>query len=161
MILARPLNQVIVSTQDLNRLHEWMRILNRGETPPEQDSWPAVEESTQPLHGLHERPNLGTAYVAPESETEKRLARIWQQILGVEDIGLHDNFFELGGHSLMATQIISRVQAAYEVEIPVRVIFEAPTLAELAERVDTLLWAREGGHATEQDELEEREELEF
>jgi len=161
MILARPLNQVIVSTQDLNRLHEWMRILNRGETPPEQHSWPAVEESTQPLHGLHERPNLGTAYVAPESETEKRLARIWQQILGVEDIGLHDNFFELGGHSLMATQIISRVQAAYEVEIPVRVIFEAPTLAELAERVDTLLWAREGGHATEQDELEEREELEF
>ena len=161
MILARPLNQVIVSTHDLVRMREWIQFLHGGEALPDQNRPPAAEDPGLQVHGLHERPNLGNAYVAPESETEKRLAGIWQQILGMESIGLHDNFFELGGHSLMATQIISRVQVAYEVEIPVRAIFEAPTLVELAERVDTLLWAKGGGRSAGEDALEEREELEF
>src|SRR6185312_15457501 len=71
-------------------------------------------------------------YVAPQTETEKRLAQIWSDVLKVEQIGLHDNFFELGGHSLLALQLISRVREIFQVEISMRVLFfESATLSAL------------------------------
>ncbi|HEX6292587.1 MAG TPA: amino acid adenylation domain-containing protein [Herpetosiphonaceae bacterium] len=76
------------------------------------------------------------AFVAPRTPTEQMVAGIWASILGVERAGLHDNFFELGGHSLLATQVITRVRDAFEVELPLRAVFEAPTVAGLAERID-------------------------
>jgi acyl carrier protein len=72
------------------------------------------------------------ALVAPRTPAEDLLAAIWADVLQVEQVGIYDNFFELGGHSLLATQVISRVRKALQVEVPVRRIFEAPTLAELA-----------------------------
>jgi amino acid adenylation domain-containing protein len=74
--------------------------------------------------------------VAPRTPVEELLAGIWSQVLGVEQVGVHDNFFELGGHSLLATQLIARVRAACQAELPLRTIFEAPTVAGLAERVE-------------------------
>ena len=74
-------------------------------------------------------------YVAPGTPVEKALTRIWSEVLKFERVGIHDNFFELGGHSLMATQVISRVRRDLRVELPMRSIFEGPTIAELAERV--------------------------
>ncbi|HET6974229.1 MAG TPA: amino acid adenylation domain-containing protein [Pyrinomonadaceae bacterium] len=71
-------------------------------------------------------------YVAPRNEVEEQLAEIWQQVFGVERIGIHDNFFELGGHSLIATQVIGRVRHKLHTELLVRSVFEAPTIAELA-----------------------------
>jgi amino acid adenylation domain-containing protein len=78
------------------------------------------------------RPVLEREFVAPRSETEKLLAEIWSEVLGVSQVGIHDNFFELGGHSLLATTVISRIRASFSVELPLRYLFEARTIARLA-----------------------------
>ncbi|HUZ95886.1 MAG TPA: amino acid adenylation domain-containing protein [Edaphobacter sp.] len=88
------------------------------------------------------RPELTKAFVAPRTPTEELLAEIWAQLLGIKLIGIHDNFFDLGGHSLLATQAASRMREAFEVEIPLRRLFEAPTVAGLAESIEA---AREAG----------------
>ena len=74
-------------------------------------------------------------YVMPNTEAEKIIAGIWQKALQVEKVGLYDNFFELGGHSLLATQVISRLQSAFGTSLPLRYIFESPTVAQLSEAI--------------------------
>jgi acyl carrier protein len=79
-------------------------------------------------------------YAAPRTETERVLSRLWGEVLGLERIGVHDNFLELGGHSLVATQLMARLRDTFGLDLPLRVLFESATLAELAEVVeDTLL----------------------
>ncbi|MEM8531993.1 MAG: amino acid adenylation domain-containing protein, partial [Chloroflexota bacterium] len=75
--------------------------------------------------------------VAPRTDVEKGLVTIWQSVLGIEQIGITDNFFELGGHSLLATQVISRIRTQYTIDLPVRTLFESPTIAQLAPVVTT------------------------
>lgn len=70
--------------------------------------------------------------VAPQTATEKLLAEIWSELLGLDQVGVHDNFFEAGGHSLLATQIISRIRNQFQIEAPLRELFEKPTIALLA-----------------------------
>ncbi|HEU4558250.1 MAG TPA: AMP-binding protein, partial [Longimicrobium sp.] len=77
-------------------------------------------------------------YVAPRTPAEERMAAIWAEVLGVERVGAEDHFFDLGGHSLLATQLVSRVREAFRTELPLRAVFEAPTLAELAVRVEEM-----------------------
>jgi acyl carrier protein len=79
----------------------------------------------------HVRPELASVYVSPRSETEQTIASIWQQLLGVEKVGIHDNFFELGGHSLLAIQIVSRLRVALQGDVNVQSLFNAPTVAQL------------------------------
>ncbi|NEQ78401.1 MAG: amino acid adenylation domain-containing protein, partial [Okeania sp. SIO2C9] len=74
-----------------------------------------------------------TEYVAPETQTQKVLAEIWAEVLGIEQIGIHDNFFDLGGHSMNATQVVSRVQQRLPVEFSISKLFQNPTIAQLAE----------------------------
>ena len=76
--------------------------------------------------------------MAPRSPLEEQVASIWQELLGVEGIGVHDDFFELGGHSLLATRVMARVQAAAGVELPVRVLFEEPTVEGMARRIEAI-----------------------
>jgi acyl carrier protein len=78
------------------------------------------------------------AYEAPRDETELALAEIWAEVLGLEQVGVHDNFFELGGDSVSSIRVVSRIRQAFEAEIPVRTLFLAPTIAQLAEQVESI-----------------------
>ncbi|MBD2016421.1 amino acid adenylation domain-containing protein [Microcoleus sp. FACHB-53] len=106
--------------------------------------------------------NLDTEqnYVAPGTGIEEELARIWRQILGKQQVGIYDNFFELGGHSLLATQLTSRIRDAFQVELSVRILFEAPTVASLAKHIETICWAAQG-QDTANSTRNEREDVEF
>ena len=87
------------------------------------------------------RRDLESEYVAPRTEIEAKLAAICSELLGVDKVGVYDNFFDLGGHSLLATQFMSRIREAFGVEVPLRSLFEGPTVADLARAVEQ---AREG-----------------
>jgi acyl carrier protein len=100
-------------------------------------------------------------FVPPSNPTEEILATIWENILGVEKVGIHHNFFELGGHSLLATQVISRINQAFSVEITLQSLFEKPTIAGLEERIKTLEWLRESQEASVTNAVNEMEEVEF
>jgi amino acid adenylation domain-containing protein len=79
-------------------------------------------------------------YEAPQGEMETRLAALWAEVLKVDRVGRHDNFFELGGHSLLATQLISRIRGALGIDVPLRSLFERPTVARFLEYVEATQW---------------------
>ncbi|MHC5724335.1 MAG: non-ribosomal peptide synthetase [Nostoc sp.] len=99
-------------------------------------------------------------YVAPRSQVEELLAQIWAKVLGIEQVGIHDNFFELGGHSLLATQLTSRIRDTFQIDLPVRNLFEAPTVEQLARYIDTMCWAAKGLNKVAPTG-QEREDVEF
>ncbi|HET6975220.1 MAG TPA: amino acid adenylation domain-containing protein [Pyrinomonadaceae bacterium] len=78
------------------------------------------------------RPELAGAFVAPRTRTEQSLADVWSDLLGLPQVGIHDNFFDLGGHSLLSTQLTSRVRELFQIELPLREVFQQPTIAQLA-----------------------------
>lgn len=82
------------------------------------------------------RPDLESEYVEPRTETEQKLAAICAELLNIEKVGVYDSFFDLGGHSLLATQFMSRLRNTFDVELPLRVIFEKPRIADLAEDIE-------------------------
>jgi amino acid adenylation domain-containing protein len=90
------------------------------------------------------RPELEKSFAEPRTPIEEVLAAIWIDILRLEQVGIHDNFFELGGHSLLATQVISRLRKVFQVELPLRCLFESPTIAELAETIEKTMKAGQG-----------------
>ena len=96
------------------------------------------------------RPELKETFVAPRTPVEEMLAGVWAQLLHVEQVGIHDNFFGLGGHSLLATQALSRIRTALKVDLPLRKLFEYPTVAEM-----TAFIAQHQGDEAEQTILRE------
>ncbi|MGA9769788.1 MAG: amino acid adenylation domain-containing protein, partial [Blastocatellia bacterium] len=90
------------------------------------------------------RPDFAAAFVAPRTPTQEVLAGIWAHLLGLENVGIKDNFFDLGGHSLLATQVLSRIREAFRVDLPLRKLFESPTVSGLAEIVERATRAGDG-----------------
>ena len=125
--------QVAVSTADLHaRIEQWIKLASSR----------AAGEGGEEAMPLHDRPSLSSEYVPPRNEHEQSIVNVWQDLLGVEPIGVHDNFFELGGHSLLGTQVISRLRQTFRVEVPLRSLFERPTVAELTGVIEESLAAR-------------------
>lgn len=128
----------------------------------EMEKLPLTANGKLDRRGLPEpeglRPELESGYAEPGTETEKKLAEIWAQVLGVEKVGVHDNFFDLGGHSMLATQIISRTRKMLQIELPLRRFFEAPTIAELVSVIGEI--ERRNRLALLASELAEVQELE-
>ncbi len=113
--------QLIVSTGDLGaRIDQWIKLESLN---------PRV---TAPTTAGAQRPSLQTAFQAPRDETERQVARIWQDALGIEAVGSDDSFADLGGHSLLAVKIIAELRRAFQIDLPVRALFDAPTVAELS-----------------------------
>ncbi len=88
-----------------------------------------------------DRSNLGQAFIAPRTEIEKIVAGIWAEVLSIDEIGVVDNFFELGGHSLLVTQVMARVNQTFQLNLPLRAFFEAPTVGALALIIEEALIA--------------------
>jgi acyl carrier protein len=111
---------------------------------------PSAGAAAAPLPAPATRRNAGqTRYVAPRNEIERAVGDLWGEQLGIADIGVFDNFFELGGHSVLALQLISRLRDAFGIDLPLDVLFEAPSVAELADLI--LRRLGEGTDATELD----------
>jgi acyl carrier protein len=91
-----------------------------------KDALPAPEEGS----------SKGDEYVAPRTETEKQLATIWAEVLKSERIGITDNFLALGGHSLLAIRVLGRISRSFGVRLPLRTLFDAPTVEQLSQRID-------------------------
>jgi acyl transferase domain-containing protein/acyl carrier protein len=125
-----PANQVVVSTYDLHyRIKLWVDHVRGADSDAEGA-------------GLHARPELATDYAAPRDSVEQAIAKLFEETLGIHNVGIYDRFFELGGQSLLATELVAKVRAAFRIELPLRQFFEAPTVADLAQAV-----ARSAGEA--------------
>jgi amino acid adenylation domain-containing protein len=107
----------------------------------------------------HDRPELEESFVAPRTVLEETLVAIWAKVLKSGRIGVHENFFDLGGHSLLATQVASRIREALDVALPLRVLFEKPTVASLSDYIESVQWARKENSQISEDNLGETEEI--
>nr|QEO74485.1 malonyl CoA-acyl carrier protein transacylase [uncultured bacterium] len=143
--LASGLPEVIVSRRDFPAILEQYRTLNVSNFMEQMGQQPRAGGAA------HARPELSTPFVAPRNETERAIAEIWQELFGLEEVGVHDKFFELGGSSLLAIQLITRLRNAFGEEVSMDSIFEQPTVAGLAEVV--------GGERLGRGELEEVERV--
>ena len=130
ILFWRILNQVIVSTGELQeRIKQSINLeFSRNKAPSKKSN----------SFLLHSRPDLQNTYVSPSNEIEQVIAKIWQEVLGIKQVGVHDNFFEIGGDSLLATQVISRVHKTLHTELSVNSMFEIPTVAGISEQIVNL-----------------------
>ncbi|ARU63611.1 hypothetical protein CBW65_23295 [Tumebacillus avium] len=130
---VEPVLQLVLSNQDLNASIE--KFINQGGAPA------AATRAAAGNGARHPRPNLKNAYVEPGNELEEMIAEILQDLLGIEQIGIHDNFFQLGGNSLLGTQVVSRLRTTFQVDLPLRVLFEANTVADMAVVIEDIMIA--------------------
>ncbi|MBD0263288.1 MAG: amino acid adenylation domain-containing protein, partial [Tolypothrix sp. Co-bin9] len=163
-------NQEQIPTQSAQKVVSLLRQILKEKLPEYMVPKAYVILKSLPLtpNGKVDRRALNTPnitfdqpdFVAPRTQVEDLLVEIWAKILGKEQVGIHDNFFELGGHSLLATQLVSRIRDTFKIDLPVRNLFEAPTVEQLANYIETTSWAAscldKAGNISQ-----EREEVEF
>jgi acyl carrier protein len=137
ILFSSTVPQIVVFTEDF--LAEFEQKLSLQGLQKDNSSKPRSQ-----------RPELKNAYVAPSSELERRIAESFQKFLGFEQVGIHDSFFTLGGDSLTGSVLINQLRESFQVELPVRTLFEAPTVAELALVVEKRL-IEELGELTEEE----------
>jgi acyl transferase domain-containing protein len=133
-LTARTASQLVVSTGDLGaRIDQWVKLESLNVQGPAAVAGPARS-------ALSQRPGLRMRYDAPRDETERRIAHIWQDALGIAEVGINDSFADLGGHSLLAVRIVAELRKAFQIDVPLRALFDAPTVAELARHIDARAW---------------------
>jgi acyl carrier protein len=155
-ILDSGLSEVVVSTRDLHALIQGNRpVRHDGVGDAERPDGPGAAGDGRAL-SLHQR-SVEPSHVRLENETERTIADIWQNLLGVDQIGAGDDFFDLGGHSLLATQVLARLQPALGVELSLRLLFEARTVRELAQRIQEIRSAPAPGPDADDPDREEIE----
>jgi len=129
-VLSCRLPQVVVSTQDFRAIIELSKSFTAA----------AMLQKARQSHqarAIYPRPNLGSSYIAPKNETEREIAAIWEDLLGISQVGTNDNFFELGGNSLIGIDLITRLRKALAIEtIPTFVLYEAPTVSAMAQYLE-------------------------
>lgn len=125
------LSQIAISLGDLQaRINQWLKLESiRNAEGSTQDAEPSVQKDSPPLRP---RANLQTAYVAPRTPIELVVANLWEQLLGIERVGIYDNYFELGGHSLIAVRLMAQIQRKFAQNLPLATLFQAPTVEKLA-----------------------------
>lgn len=106
---------------------QWIRVDQIPLTPDGKIDYRALPQPAQE--------QMAPSFRAPRTPMEKKVAKIWSEVLQIEPIGLQDHFFALGGHSLLATQVITRVNEAFQLNLPIRTLFEKPTVAELVKQI--------------------------
>jgi acyl carrier protein len=126
LVTGPRLPQVVVCPRDLAAYRRRVRAFDRDRVAEELAALAAgTPAAARPATG-------GAPYQAPEGDLERRIAAVWQRVLGIEQVGVNDNFFELGGTSLAGIQLVSELKRELGAEIPTVTIFEAPTVAALA-----------------------------
>ena len=130
-IMDHSFPRVFVSPKNLGSMIEHMNLqlknLKEGEF-----SLTGTLEDEEPGETLYQRPELTTPYTAPGNEIEQKLAAIFQNLLGIENVGIHDDFFELGGNSLVAMGLIDLIHKHLAVKISITVLFTSPTISKLS-----------------------------
>jgi acyl carrier protein len=122
VLRMKHVDNLIVSTGDLEaRIDQWIKLESLGKG--------SVARSTSET-------------TISEDKTEQRIARIWQDALGIDNLGLNDSFAQLGGHSLLAIRIVSEMRKAFQIDVSVRALFDAPTIVELASYVKERIFAK-------------------
>jgi acyl transferase domain-containing protein len=123
--------QVVVSVGDLwARIDQWISLRTLRESSRRRQHYASR---------LHARPQLANPYIAPRNELEEAIVQTWQETLGVAQVGVADNFFtDLSGNSLLATQVVSQLRNRFQTQLPLRQFFDGPTVAELAELINSL-----------------------
>ena len=114
----------------------WPQVFVSPRVMQARSSVAASEPAPEAVSGsTYQRPDLDEEFVAPRDETEKRIAGMWGQLLGIDRIGVHDNFLDLGGHSLLATRLLARLRIELNVDLTLEDIFVDPTVASIARRI--------------------------
>jgi acyl carrier protein len=133
VLALRNAGQMVVSTGDLGaRIDQWIKLDSLGSQ--------SVATATPPARSAKSsRTSTPARPDAPRDETEQQIAQIWQDALGMDEVGIHDNFSQLGGHSLLAIRIVTELRRAFELDLPVRALFDAPTVAELSRYIQERL----------------------
>jgi acyl transferase domain-containing protein/acyl carrier protein len=126
------LPHILISTHDLQKRIGDSKTITIDRIAQALEKIPKPEKR-------HQRPLIDTEYVAPRNVTEEKVTEIWQELLGIDKVGIYDNFFELGGHSLLAAQIYAQLREDFGIEFPIESIFEEPNIAALAEMIKSIL----------------------
>ncbi|HEY8102642.1 MAG TPA: SDR family NAD(P)-dependent oxidoreductase [Burkholderiaceae bacterium] len=132
-LLSNHLPQVLVSPIDLDAVRAYTHQINTLLNPALNPDLPAAAAD----RSQGERPKLSVEYVAPRNILEQSITDIWQDLFGISPIGIHDDFFDLGGHSLLTTQMMSKMRSTFQIDLSVKALFEATTIAKLAHVIET------------------------
>jgi amino acid adenylation domain-containing protein len=131
-VLASPLPQITVATQDLDAVTAQLDSFSATALLDQVGAQAGAQVAA------HARPELPVAYEPPRGEVEETVARVWQEAFGIDRIGRDDNFFDLSGNSLLAIQIVTRISQALEIDVATASLLEAPTVARLAAAIEGL-----------------------